>query len=131
MNLSPFPVSHNSLINPEEFFDEFFDSFLVKKTFSFNINPDSFKVDIYNKDNQYIFKAELPGFNKEDITIEYLYDFLVISVESTAPRDITVLQQERKYGTLRRMFYVNNVQENTMDIKYNQGILEITLAKKA
>ncbi len=131
MNLSPFPVSHNSLINPEEFFDEFFESFLVKKTFSFNLNPDSFKVDIYSKDNQYIFKAELPGFNKEDITIEYFYDFLVICVESTAPRDITVLQQERKYGTLRRMFYVNNAQKNSMDIKYTQGILEITLTKKA
>lgn len=130
MNHIPFNVSHNSLLNSEEFFDDFFNSYLVKKTFSLLTAPESFKVDIYKKGSKYIFEADLPGFNKDDIRVEFSHNFLVISAERTPPKDAEIIQQEKSYGSLRRMFYVDNIYEGSIDIRYYQGLLLIEMTIK-
>lgn len=90
-------------------------------------------VDIYETDEQIILKAELPGIKKKDIEIEINDDILVLKGESRFEKNVqeeNYHRMERSYGPFQRIFtlpYI--VDKGSINAKYNQGVLEITLQK--
>ncbi|SUM34718.1 small heat shock protein [Staphylococcus gallinarum] len=54
----------------------------------------NFKVNVYQQSNNYTITAELPGFNKEDINIEYDNNILTISAERS---DNEATENEQQY----------------------------------
>ncbi|HKL74847.1 MAG TPA: Hsp20/alpha crystallin family protein [Halanaerobiales bacterium] len=111
----------NSLVN--EFFSDAFNA----------IDTKSFKTDVKETDENYIIESELPGLSKEDINIEITDNYLTISAqneEKFEEEKENYIRRERRTGSFQRVFQIDNVKEDEIDAKYENGILEVTLPKK-
>jgi HSP20 family protein len=94
------------------------------------------KVDVSELDGSYKVKAEIPGVKKEDIDVRIDCDQVTISAEvkkeNQEEKDGRVLRLERRYGYASRSFSLDReVDEAKSTAKYENGILELTLPKKA
>jgi HSP20 family protein len=94
------------------------------------------KVDVAEKNGAYLVSAELPGVKKEDIHVAI--DGAQVSLEAEVKRekeasqDERVLHSERVYGKLVRSFTLpQEVDESKAEAKFRDGVLELTLPKKA
>ena len=81
-------------------------------------------------------RAEIPGVKKEDINITIDGDHVAISAEVKKEKDVRngerVLRTERYYGKVYRAVTLEQeVDETTAQAKYENGVLEVTLPKKA
>jgi HSP20 family protein len=98
--------------------------------------PMAFRMDVTENDKEYRVLAELPGVWKEDISITINGHDVAVSAELKYEKDVrngdTVLRAERCYGKIQRAFALGQeVDEATAQAKYNDGVLELTLPKKA
>jgi HSP20 family protein len=94
------------------------------------------RVDVAEKNGAYVVTAELPGVKKEDIhvTIDGAQVTLEAQVkqEKEASRDERVLHTERVFGKVSRGFTLpQEVDEAKAEAKFRDGVLELTLPKKA
>jgi HSP20 family protein len=92
-----------------------------------------FRTDVKEKDDKYIIDAELPGMNKDDITVEMDDNYLTISAnneEYNESEEEGYIRRERRRGSYCRSFYIENVKQDEIEAEYNNGILEISLPKK-
>jgi HSP20 family protein len=94
------------------------------------------KVDIAEKNGAYSVTADLPGVKKEDIqvTIDGAEVTLTAEVkrEKEVSNDERVLHTERVYGKVSRGFSLpQEVDEAKAEAKFRDGVLELTLPKKA
>ena len=94
------------------------------------------KVDVAEKNGAYVVTAELPGVKKEDIHANI--DGAQVSIEAEVKRekeasqDERVLHSERLYGKIVRSFTLpQEVDESKVEAKFRDGVLELTLPKKA
>ena len=98
--------------------------------------PTQFRMDVIENDKEYQVLAELPGVKKEEISITINGNEVAVSAEVKREKDVddseTVLRAERYYGKIQRAFALGQeVDEATAQAKYNDGVLELTLPKKA
>ena len=98
--------------------------------------PTQFRMDVTENDKEYQVRADLPGVKKEDISITINANEVMVSAEVKHEKDVnngeTVLRAERYYGKIQRAFALGQeVDEATAQAKYNDGVLELTLPKKA
>ena len=124
-------------------FDPFADSFedLVRRMFKpvryeGDAQPLQIKVDVSEDDQAYTVKAEVPGIKKEDINVQIDGNQVSISAESKQEKDVKengkVIRSERYYGSLYRSFSLGqDVDQAAATAKYADGILQLTLPKKA
>lgn len=90
------------------------------------------KVDIKEREEEYILEAELPGIDKQDITLEIKDNILTISVKKDEKIDEekeNYIIKERKYGTVSRSFGIDGVNIEKIKAKFENGILFVTLPK--
>ena len=90
------------------------------------------RADIRENDKEYIVDAEIPGVNKEDINVELRDDTLTISIdrgEEIKDEGENYIRRERRYGSVSRSFYVENVVNDAVTARYKDGILTIVLPK--
>jgi len=97
--------------------------------------PTQFRMDVTENDKEYQVLAELPGVNKDEISITINGNQVSVSAEVKHEKDVksggTVLRSERYYGKIQRAFALGQeVDEATAQAKYNDGVLELTLPKK-
>lgn len=90
--------------------------------------------DIIEKDNEYEFHIELPGFKKEDIKIEFENGQLNIHAKNVRneeeEKDGKIIRQERYYGEMSRSFYVGENIEEDIKASFKNGVLLLTIPKK-
>ena len=92
-----------------------------------------FRVDIKEKDKEYLLEAEIPGVNKEEICLKIKDDILTISVERKEEineEKENYIRQERRYGSFKRSFYVEDVDQEKIKAKFKNGVLQVKLPKK-
>jgi HSP20 family molecular chaperone IbpA len=94
------------------------------------------KTDIREKDDNYEVSIDLPGFKKEDITVELNDGYITINAAKNLDRDENkkgkLIRQERYAGSMSRSFYVGeNVQKEDIQANYRHGVLNLTIPKKA
>ena len=97
--------------------------------------PTQFRMDVTENEKEYQVLAELPGVNKDEISITINGNQVSVSAEVKHEKDVknggTVLRSERYYGKIQRAFALGQeVDESTAQAKYNDGVLELTLPKK-
>jgi HSP20 family protein len=97
---------------------------------------DVIRMDVTENDKEYQVSAEMPGVKKEDISITINGNEVAVSAEVKHENDAensgTALRAERHYGMIQREFSLGQeIDEATAQAKYNDGILELTLPKKA
>ena len=120
--------------NPFYDFDRMFPDFWndnteLEKSFS------GFSTDVMEKDGNYILQAELPGFTKEDITIDLKNDILTIAAshkeeKKEEDKETKYLRRERRESSYSRSFRVANVTPEDIAATYENGVLEVTFPKR-
>lgn len=124
----------------DEAFDDLLRGFFVRPV-SFDGShgqaaPAQFRVDVSENEQTYVVRAEIPGVKKDDINISIDGDQVAVSAEVKNEKEVKegerVLRSERYYGKVYRAFALGQpVDENGATAKYSDGILELTLPKKA
>jgi len=95
------------------------------------------RVDVSEKDNAYVVKADIPGVKKEDINVRI--DGNVIQIDAEVKRETEtkgdggkVLRSERYYGNISRTFSLAaDVDDSKAEARYADGVLTLQLPKKA
>jgi HSP20 family protein len=92
-------------------------------------------VDIYEDENKLTFKVEVPGIEEKDLKIEIEGNTLIITgerkLEPEEKKEMFV-RVERRYGAFTRYFTLPpTIDVNNVDAKYINGVLTLTLLKKA
>ncbi len=95
------------------------------------------KTDIREKDDSYEVSIDLPGFKKEEITVELDNGYITISAAKGLDKDEKdkkgkLIRQERYAGSMTRSFYIGeNATKEDIEASYRHGVLTLTVPKKA
>lgn len=121
----------------ENMFDDFFDGgfFGAHNPLYGKHARNLMKTDIHEKDGAYEIAVDLPGFKKDEISLDVKDGYLTISAEKGLDKNEEdkkgrVLRQERYAGVCTRSFYVGDVTPEDVNAKYKSGVLTIVLPKK-
>ena len=115
-------------------FNDFFRPALVWE--DGNAEPLPLRVNVRETADAYTVEAELAGVKKEDIHVEIEGNEVTISAEvrrESQPKEgEKVLRTERFYGkTARRFALPQDLDESKAEAKFADGVLELTVPKKA
>ena len=94
------------------------------------------KVDVAESNGAYTVTAELAGVKKDDIQVTIDGSQVTLAAEVKREREANqeerVLHTERVYGKVSRSFTLpQEVDESKAEAKFRDGVLELTLPKKA
>ena len=105
----------------------FFDDVLSELTPDVNMRS-----DIYEKDNQIFIEMDAPGYDKKDIKVECNKENITIKLEKEQEEkeNKKYLHRERKsYEKLERTFHVSDIDEDSIEASFKNGILLIKINK--
>jgi HSP20 family protein len=90
-------------------------------------------IDVFEKEDKFVVKAEIPGMKEEDINISVVGNTLTIKGERKAESEVKEDDYyccERSYGSFSRSLAVpSNVDAKKIEANYEDGVLEISLPK--
>lgn len=132
-DLTPFRRMSEDLFDQmEKSFNQFFDT---RRNFgTLDVGLNSFRTDVLEEEDAFYVVADLPGFTKDDITIELEDNRLTIRAkrdEQLEQKDEAkhFLRKERRYGEFVRSFYVDNIKQDEIRAKLENGVLRVKLPK--
>lgn len=120
-----------------ELVDDLFKGFFVRPmAFEGRAEWPRMKVEVAEKNGAYIVTAELPGVRKEDIDVAIDGAQVTLSAEVKREKEVSkderVLHTERTFGKVSRSFALpQELDEAKAEAKFRDGVLELTLPKKA
>lgn len=120
----------NPWVEMDKAFDCFFDDSCRFPLFQ---HDGTMHVDIKETEQAYMVEAEIPGVDKKNIQLELHDDILTIAVQHDEQVNMEkdhYIRRERRAVSMSRSFYVENVKEEDVEAKYENGILHITLPKR-
>ncbi len=135
--MRPYAKKNNSFYNPFRDMDEFEKKFFASPFGFFESGAlDEFKTDVKDEGDRYELEADLPGFEKKDIHLDINGDILTVSAERHSEHEEKdkkgkYVRCERSYGTYSRDFDVSGVDTEGIKAKYENGVLKLTMPKKA
>ena len=115
---------------PRKFYlDDIFDDFISSR------KEQSMKCDIYEKDGDYHIEMDIPGFNKDEISVETKDGYLTIKAEkknevNEEDKEKNYIRRERTYGKYERSFYLGDLDEDKIDASFENGMLKLVVPKK-
>ena len=123
------PTVHNRL---NRFFDDpFFRIGRMDEAANLGLwNP---AVDLYEKDDHFVIKAELPGVDKNDIKVDLKDRVLTLSGERTYDNEVkeeNYYRKERSYGKFQRAFTLpTDVDSDKITAEFKDGVLRVEVPK--
>lgn len=132
----------------ENLFDDFFDDF-----FDFPVLDDRdmkkaqrklygrhaanmMKTDVREHDDHYEVDMDLPGFKKDELSLELNDGYLTITASKGLDKDEKekksgkFVRRERYAGSMSRSFYVGEeVKQEDIHAKYESGVLKLSIPK--
>lgn len=112
--------------DPLKMFDDIWDGAQLPAT-------PAFKVDISEDEDAFHIEAEMPGLNKDDISLGVEEDVLTIKGErkqETEEKDKNYHRIERTYGSFSRSFNLGEmIDQEKIDASFENGILHVSLPK--
>lgn len=127
--LTPFGYRRVASYNPFRELEE------MSRSFWDDASVSGFRTDIKKVDGSYVLEAELPGFKKEDISIDIDKDCLTIAAERKSDEteeksDNGFIRRERFYGSYSRSFNVKGIDTDAITASYTDGVLTLTMPEK-
>jgi len=133
VKLDPF----RDMVTLREKMDRLFEDSIIKgrgKEEELTVTAWTPSVDIYETEDNLVIKAEIPGVDKKDVSIEVKDNTLKISGERKLEKDIKDENYHRlecSYGSFRRIFALpTSVDQEKISAKFKNGICEIILPKR-
>ena len=119
-----------SLLPSNFYLDDLFDDFTPMHKMT---KMDFMRCDIYEKNGVVHIEMDAPGFDKNNISISVEDGILTVEanrVSETVHEEKNYYKKERISGSFKRQFNVGNVDENQIEAKFNNGVLEISFPKE-
>ena len=93
------------------------------------------KTDVRETEDSYELDIDLPGFKKEDVSVELKDGYLTIQAAKSLDKDEQkngkYIRQERYAGSMSRSFYVGeHITEEDIHPRYENGILSFSFPKE-
>lgn len=87
--------------------------------------------DVKEKEKSYELEIEMPGYNKEDISVDFEKGYLTVSAKKDEKQEEgkKYISRER-HQVCRRSYYVGEIDENGITAKYENGVLSVDLPKR-
>lgn len=141
------PVRHNGMQKGSAYGDFYnaIDNFFNDDFFGRSVAGSSaFRMDVKEDDKKYLIEAELPGFTKEEITLDYNKDTLYIAAEhkqisqeakeneedkEAEANQEKYLHRERRNIAMQRGIYLENINIEAIEAKLENGILTVSVPK--
>ena len=132
----------------ESLFDDWMDDFPFGKEFEKEMFPEKsplygkhaknmMKTDVRETDDSYEVDIDLPGFKKDEVNVKLEDGYITISAEKGLDKDEKdkktgkYIRQVRYAGSMSRSFYVGeDISQDEIKAKYENGILQLTIPKK-
>jgi HSP20 family protein len=117
--------------------DDLFKGFFVRPVgYEAAASAPRLAVDVIEKNGAYLVTADLPGVKKEDIHVDIDGAQVTLTAEVKREKEAAegerVLHVERSYGKVSRSFALpQELDEAKAEAKFRDGVLELTLPKKA
>lgn len=113
------------------YLDSIFDNFMDEGSDNFDV----MKCDVYEKDGAYHIEADIPGFKKDEISVDCEDGYVTISAEKNTENkekdeNKKYIKRERFYGKTVRKFYVGDVDSDKIQAEYKDGMLELVVPKE-
>jgi len=90
-------------------------------------------IDVAERDDAIVVKAEMPGMKREDINIEVHGNTLTISgekKEETEQKGASYYHSERRYGSFQRNIPLpSDVDPEKIEATHREGVLTVTVPK--
>ncbi len=97
--------------------------------------PGEFPIDLYREKSTFVVRAELPGFRREDLSVEVADGLLTVTghqkTESAAEsekKEKNIATQERRVS--RSISLPEQVQVDQITARYENGVLTVSLPQK-
>ena len=123
----------------ENLFDDLFDDFArpVRKVAGYSTPATSvMKTDVKEQEDRYEVDIDLPGFKKEELSLELKNGYLLISAtkgldkEEKEEKTGKFVRRERYAGSMSRTFYVGeDIKQEDIHAKYESGVLRLSIPK--
>jgi len=116
------------LIPRSYFFDDMLNDFS-------KVSTNTMKCDVYEENEEYNIEVDIPGYQKEDISIEAENGYITIIAEKAEKNEKSqdknkkYIFQERKYGKVERTFYLGESRIDNITAKFTNGVLKIKIPK--
>ena len=89
------------------------------------------RMEVFEKDDQYIVRADLPGVNPEEVELSVFNDTLVLKGErkrSQETKKDNYHYNETAYGRFeRRLALPSGIEPDKVAAKFEHGVLEVTI----
>ncbi len=120
----------------DPFSDDFFKGFALRPVYRMLEGEPQMRLDLTEDDKNFFVKAEIPGVNKEDIKVSVDGNQVSLSAEvkkeTEEKEGAKVIRSERYYGSVARSFTLDQTVDQAAALaKYENGVLQLTLPKKA
>ena len=130
------PFSEMARFDPLHDMSDYFKGFMLRPVFQGLEAEPEIKLEISEADKAYTVKADVPGVKKEDIQISVDGNQVSISTEVKHEKEEKegnkLVRSERYYGKQFRSFTLaHDIDEAKAEAEYNDGVLKLTLPKKA
>lgn len=132
----------------ENLFDDFFEDFFTfpgwddrgmhkaQKQLYGHHAADMMKTDVQEHNDHYEVDIDLPGFKKEELSLELKDGYLIISAakgldkEEQEKETGKFVRRERYAGSMSRSFYVGEeMKQEDIHAKYESGVLKLSIPK--
>ena len=133
----------------ENLFDDFFNDFFnfpdfddkemkeAQKKLYGRHAANMMKTDVQEHEDHYEVDIDLPGFKKDELSLEFKDGYLVISATKGLNKDKKdkksgkYIRRERYAGGMTRSFYVGeNIKQEEIHAKYENGVLKLNIPKE-
>lgn len=108
----------------DEAFDSFFRPFYVDSESTF------MKTDIKETEKEYVLDVEMPGYDKNDISLNFENGYLTVSAKKAAKSEDTHYIRRERATSCSRSYYMGDVDKTQIKAKYENGVLAVTIPKE-
>ena len=135
--LIPLNRRNNSVTRTGTGFEDFYnmlDDFFGDNSLmsSRNLSRDTFKLDIEEKEGEYLIEAEVPGISKDEIDLSIEDETLCISInrtEETSKDGKNYIHRERRSSSMSRRVRLAGAKLDEIKAKLDDGVLAVTIPK--
>ncbi len=121
----------------DEFFGNAFDDYMkdTQRALYGKHSKNLMKTDVKETDESYEVDIDLPGFQKDEVSLDLKNGYLTVSAAKGLDKDEEdkkgrYIRQERYAGSCSRSFYVGDIRPEDIKAKYEAGVLRLSVPKE-